>query len=163
MTTHSSNGKWLAVTATGLAGLTAGGLMFLSLVDAPSFIGHIRDRNDTQLILNHFPIWWPHGRNLMVPLIVVGSLANAAAYKVTSHRNWAWSGLLIFSLAPFTKLLMGEDIETLRHADPSQVATTTIRFCNLHHIRTVLSLAGFGFSLIGLADMDSSGGKKKDL
>eukprot|EP00549_Striatella_unipunctata_P021125 CAMPEP_0118680914 /NCGR_PEP_ID=MMETSP0800-20121206/4642_1 /TAXON_ID=210618 ORGANISM="Striatella unipunctata, Strain CCMP2910" /NCGR_SAMPLE_ID=MMETSP0800 /ASSEMBLY_ACC=CAM_ASM_000638 /LENGTH=155 /DNA_ID=CAMNT_0006577141 /DNA_START=53 /DNA_END=520 /DNA_ORIENTATION=- len=154
MTTSDSNknAKWLAIMA--------GGLTFLSLVDSPSIKGHIRDGN-TQLILDHFPIWWPHGRNMMVPLIGVGALANALAYKATSHRSWAWSGFLIFLLAPYTKLLMGEDIETLRNADLSQVANTAIRFCNFHHGRSVMALASFGLSLVGLADLNQNRGEKK--
>lgn len=165
MTTNNNNNnaKWLAVAATGLSGIMAGGLTFLSLVDAPSFVGHI-NRNATQLILDHFPVWWPHGRNMMVPLIGLGALANAAAYKVTKHRNWAWSALLMFLLAPYTKLLMGEDIETLRSTtDPSQVATIAIRFCNFHHVRSVMAVAGFGLSLVGLAELNQNRGGEKRL
>lgn len=74
----------------------------------------------------------------MVPLIILGSLANAAAYKVTSHRYWKWSGLLIFLIAPYTKILMSGDIETLQTVDASQAAAPGIRFCSLTTIMSDL-------------------------
>lgn len=147
--------KLLAIAATGVAGIMTGCLTFVSAVDARSFLAHL-DKKETSLIQQHFPIWWPNGRDLMVSLILTATLAHGGAYYTSVARNrnnWAISGFLLMMIGPYTAIVLGEDIETLRKADSKEVATTARRFCNLHHVRLVLAVAGFGLSLISLAEV----------
>jgi hypothetical protein len=46
-----------------------------------------------------------------------------------------------------------EDIDHIRKPDSTQIVETTKEFCRLHHFRTILAMAGFGLSLIELANM----------
>ena len=147
-----SNNKWPAIAATGLAGVITGCLTFVSAVDVRSFLTHVASK-DTKIIQQHFPVWWPNGRDLMVPLLISSTLAHASAFWTTANRNWAISGVIIMLIGPYTAMVLGEDIETLRKAEDSEVAKTAKRFCNLHHFRLVMALAGFGLSLVGLAEM----------
>jgi Domain of unknown function (DUF1772) len=144
--------KWSAMAATGLAGIVAGSLTFVSAVDTRSFLQHVtNDRTD--LILSHFGVWWPYGRDWMVPLLFSTSVAHAVAYGTTKDKNWALSGILIMLVGPYTKVVLMEDITTLRKADATEVKETITRFCKLHHVRLVLAMVGLGLSLVGLAEM----------
>ena len=148
----SLSNKWPAIAATGLAGIITGCLTFVSFVDVRSFLTHV-DNKDTKIIQAHFPIWWPNGRDLMVPLLLSSTLAHGGAFWTTSNRNWAVSGILLMLIGPYTGAVLGEDIETLRQAESSQVAETARRFCNLHHVRLVMAAAGFSLSLLSLASL----------
>jgi hypothetical protein len=174
---HNIHNKWPAIAATGIAGVITGCLTFVSAVDARSFLAHVKGdqkNNNTDIIQRHFPIWWPNGRDLMVPLIAASTLCHGWAYysysystkstttSTTSNNtnithpnnlNWAISGLLLMLIGPYTAVVLGEDIETLRKADSTEVEETTKRFCRLHHVRLVLAVAGFGLSLFGLAEL----------
>ena len=141
-----------AMVATGLAGIVAGSLGFVSAVDVRSFLTHIK-YDKTKLVQAHFAIWWPYGRDWMLPLLLTTFAAHVNAYFATENIHWIIPGTFVLLIAPYTAFVLGEDIEALRKSDAQQVAQTARRFCNLHHARFVLALTGLGLSLIGLANL----------
>ena len=147
-----SNDKLSAVAATACSGLATGCLLFVSAVDVRSFVKHIKDK-DTNIIQRHFPVWWPNGRDLMVPLALSGTAANSLAFFQTQNRHFAISAGLMFSLLPYTAIVLGEDIDALRQSNPTKVEEKTIRFGNLHHVRTLAAALAFGLSLVALAEL----------
>jgi uncharacterized membrane protein len=149
----SNNPKWAALVATGFAGIVTGCLTFVSAVDTRSFLAHVKEKPTTHLAKQHFEVWWPYGRDLMVPLLGTTALAQIAAWVLSSNKSWIISGTCLFLVGPYTAIVLGEDIEKLRASTTEEVAETTKRFCNLHHVRTVLAAIGFGLSLVTLADL----------
>ena len=154
-----NRGCLAASIATGLAGMLAGGLSFGSFVDVRSLLLHV-DKGNTDLIQSHFPIWWPCGRDYMVPLIGLSSLVHGMAYAMTKHSLWIGSGVTIFLIGPYTALVLGEDIETLRKSDTTEVSETTKRFCNLHHVRTGMALTALVCSLSAMGQQFRLSGSK---
>lgn len=150
MTKDSPTTKWIALIATGLAGTIAGSMAFVSAVDVRSFQKHTKDPKNEEVIISHFKIWWPCGRDFMVPLIFSAALANVAAWYSTKDRSWAAAALTLFSIAPYTRLALMEDIDTLRASSSKEVNEATSRFCFRHHARLILGMVGFGLSLSGL-------------
>lgn len=148
-----SNSKWAAIVATGLAGLVTGSLAFASAVDVRSFKTHIQDEVGTNLARNHFMVWWPYGRDWMVPLNLATSVAFGVAWKMTKKNAWAAAGVCISLIGPYTKVILMEDINALRDASSGKVKETATRFCNRHHVRLVMAAAGFITALINLAEM----------
>ena len=150
----SDYAKFFAIAATAFAGIVMGCLTFVSFVDVRSFIMHLNNKK-IELIQMHFPIWWPCGRDLMVPLLGCGTLCNAfAAYYYYPSINFVVSSTLLALIGPYTKFVLGEDIETLRKlSNPSQIDETARRFCNLHHVRLVAATIAFGFALVALAEL----------
>lgn len=140
-----------ACFATGLAGLIAGGMSFVSFVDVRSFLQHV-DSNNTETAKSHFQKWWPCGRDYMVPLLGTTMLAHLVAWFQTGDLTWLASGGTLVIIGPYTKLVLGEDIEKLRKSSSDEVATTARRFCNLHHIRLVLAVTGYSVSLMGMGN-----------
>ena len=144
--------KIAAVVATACAGIATGCLTFVSAVDVRSFLTHVKNEK-IDLIKDHFPIWWPYGRDLMIPVLVSGVLSNLLAFRLTKHVNFAYTAALIGCIGPYTGIILGEDIEALRKSNAAEVGKSTRRFCNLHHVRLVAAAAGFGLSLFALADI----------
>jgi Domain of unknown function (DUF1772) len=170
MSVSSSTTKWSAIIGTAFAGITTGALTFVSAVDVRTFLKHIEkssgddDRDDSdnnnknkqpnvELIRQHFPIWWPYGRDLMVPVILGCVLSNIWAYTRTKDKRFVMTALLGGLIGPYTSVVLGEDIETLRNAQPSDVETTTRHFCQFHHVRLISAAVGFGLALSALADL----------
>ena len=147
-----SNEKWAALTGTAFAGIATGGLAFVSAVDARSFIAHV-DQERADVLQTHFQVWWPHGRDLMLPTLICGVLGNSAAWWMTSDSKFAWAAGLVGSVGVYTGVILGEDIQELRKSNPTQVYETARRFCNLHHVRLVLAGSAFALSLVGLAEL----------
>lgn len=167
-----------AILATGFAGIVTGCLTFVSFVDTRAFLAHLSDdgtgsdgtsssdnNNETNettvasaattngnagLVRAHFRVWWPYGRDLMMPLLLATTAFQGATWHATRDRQWLASGAVLFAIAPYTFLVLGEDIEKLRTSSDGDVAETARRFCRLHHVRLVMAIAGFGMSLVGL-------------
>ena len=149
----NSYAKFFAIVATAVAGIVMGCMTFVSFVDVRSFLLHLENKK-VEVIQMHFPIWWPCGRDLMIPLLGCGTLCNAvAAYHYYPGINFVVSATLLAAIGPYTKIVLGEDIETLRKSNPSQIDETARRFCNLHHVRLVAATIAFGFALVALAEL----------
>ena len=136
------------IAATGIAGMTAGALAFVSFVDTRTFLQLAG--KDPEVIRKLFPYWWPNGRDLMAPLAATGTAAHVAAAVMSGQRIWAVGGTMLFGLLPYTMLVLGEDIKGLMDANPEEVATRTKRFCRLHHVRLVAAMSAFGVGLYAL-------------
>eukprot|EP00956_Cyclotella_meneghiniana_P004821 scaffold5975_cov64-Cyclotella_meneghiniana.AAC.9 len=78
----------------------------------------------------------------MKPLLLSAVVCNAIAYRITKHGNY-----------PYTAIVLGEDIDSLRKASCREVEETTEHFCKMHHLRSVAAGLGFGMSLMALAEM----------
>ena len=128
-------------------GLHAGALLFVSLVSARALMTTANKKNE-QLIRMFFPIWWPYGRDLMLPLGVVSSLMHFMSFYTT--RNWIYliCGSLIFTVIYYTGSYMLEDINTLRKSDTKELIEITKSFCKKHHFRTFCSILAFILALI---------------
>lgn len=153
MTSQISGGKWAAIAATSLAGLMTGALAFVSAVDVRSFLKHVESEEGKALARQHFQVWWPYGRDFMVPLVGAAATANAVAWRMTKDKAWAVSGLLVFLVGPYTAIILMEDINKLSNSSGEELKEVTVRFCMLHHVRTVLAASGFGVALFSLAEL----------
>eukprot|EP00562_Extubocellulus_spinifer_P006242 CAMPEP_0178516236 /NCGR_PEP_ID=MMETSP0696-20121128/24997_1 /TAXON_ID=265572 /ORGANISM="Extubocellulus spinifer, Strain CCMP396" /LENGTH=198 /DNA_ID=CAMNT_0020146481 /DNA_START=55 /DNA_END=651 /DNA_ORIENTATION=+ len=182
----------IPLIATGLSGIVTGSLAFASAVDTRSFLLHLSsssassedqdeeekkaaddDDGATGLIVKHFQVWWPCGRDWMVPLIGTTTLANLAAWFVASRSaggsssataspsTWCWgaAATMIGLIGPYTGFVLMEDIDKLRTSSTEEVEVTTRRFCNLHHPRLGMALVGYGFALFGLASTKGLSGQ----
>lgn len=134
------------VAATGFAGLLAGALTFVSAVDART-LTRLAAEGDETTLRSLFPLWWPNGRDLMLPLIMATSSLHAAAYWLSDRKAWIGTGMAVFAIAPYTVLVLGEDIQALRKAESQEVCRTARHFSLLHHPRTVMALLAYGGSL----------------
>lgn len=120
------------------AGVMAGCLTFGSFVDTRA-INLLVDAGEEATVRRFFQTWWPCGRDLMVPMILITSGSHAVAFAATRNPGWLATAGAIISIGPYTALVLGEDIAALRAAETSEVATTARRFCRLHHPRTVMA------------------------
>lgn len=89
----------------------------------------------------------------MIPMLLSSVVSNVVAYKMTSNGKFAWSAAFIGCIGPYTGIVLGEDIESLRDSNCEEVEETTRRFCRLHHFRLVVAGVGFGLSLVALAEL----------
>mmetsp|Transcript_34506 Transcript_34506/g.83516 ORF Transcript_34506/g.83516 Transcript_34506/m.83516 type:complete len:154 (-) Transcript_34506:1946-2407(-) len=146
------NKKLAAIAATACAGVATGCLTFVSAVDVRSFLSHVKN-DKVDVIKHHFPVWWPYGRDLMIPVLLSGVISNIMAFRLTNHVNFAYTASLIGCIGPYTGIILGEDIEALRKSNDEEVGETARRFCKLHHVRLVAAAAGFGMALVALAEI----------
>lgn len=147
--------KWAAMSATAVAGIATGALAFASAVDVRTLLQHFHDDADvaSKMVQYHFPVWWPNGRDFMVPVVISGVITNLWAYRAVADTRFALTAGLIGFLGPYTALVLGEDIETLRSSKSDRVEVTTRRFCWLHHVRLAVAATGFCVALSALADL----------
>jgi hypothetical protein len=146
-----SSTKLSAILATASTGLIAGCLTFASFVDVRSFLSHVK-HSQTDLLQSHFAIWLPHGRDLMIPLILSSVASSTLAYRFSKHANFAYAALLIGCISPYTRIVMGDDTAALKDSSCEAVGERTERYCKLHHLRLVVAGVGFGLSLVALAE-----------
>lgn len=145
---HISQAAANRLVATALAGVTTGALTFGSFVDVPTLL-HLVETNDLETLKRFFPAWWPHGRHMMVGMIGLGTAAHALAYHQSGNKTWLWTSALLFSLLPYTALVMGKEIQALREGS-GDVAANTRSFCSKHHVRLVIAGTAFSMSLCAL-------------
>jgi len=150
----SEDGKFAAMAATALAGIITGSLAFASAVDVRTLLTHVsQGKEGCDLVSKHFQVWWPCGRDWMVPLILAASAAQGIAFRATKQINWVYAGSLLFCIGPYTAIVLGEDIEALRKSTTTEVQNITRRFCMFHHVRVGIAALAFGLSLNNLANM----------
>lgn len=142
------------LVATASSGILTGCLAFGSLVDARTITALV-DAGETDTIKRWFGVWWPNGRDLMVPLVLVAAGLHGAAFTATGNLTWLCTGAATVSILPYTALVLGEDISALRKADATDVKVRARRFCLLHHPRTIVAAATLGLALRGLAKQES--------
>ena len=134
-------------TALFFNGVQTGCLLFVSFVDA-RLLRTLCDKKKDDAIKTIFSIWWPAGRDLMVPLSVATMVADAAAYWSTKQMKWAIAGSLVFSTLVWTGVIMGESIQALRDTKSSNDTFKIAKnFCFLHQFRLVAAVVGFSLVL----------------
>ena len=140
---------WWGSLAICTSGAIMGCMTFCSLVDVPTFQQLVKEK-DAKTIKRVFQIWWPNGRNCMVPLIATNFVTHAIAYWYSGHILWLMSGLTSSTIGAYTVLVLGEDIQALREANTDDLLETASRFCRLHHARFFIGLTGFILSISAL-------------
>jgi hypothetical protein len=140
----------LPLLAAASSGVLAGCLTFVSFVDTRT-INKLIDAGEEQLVSKLFQVWWPCGRDLMLPLVLVTSGLHGAAYAATGSSRWLFTGLGALSIGPYTAIVLGEDISALRKSDIKHVATIGRRFCRLHHPRSCIAGIVLAFSMRAIA------------
>jgi hypothetical protein len=145
MAAYVTVAKLFGTAATGLLG---GALVFVSFAEAPTLRSLARlDEATAQRV---FGVWWPTSAKLMAPLVASATLSLGASFALTHDYAWLAAGLAVGSLLPYTMLIMGGDIETLRKPGVPNVVTTIDRFCRRHHLRTAVVVGVFVWCLTRL-------------
>eukprot|EP01137_Pigoraptor_chileana_P011986 Opistho-2@63702 len=128
-----------------LNGIFAGAFTFASAVDARYLIT-LCDKKEADLLRRMFPIWWPFGKDLMVPLNLFCIFSNALVYYFTGESVWLLtSALCVFPLV-WTVVAMAPTIVSLQSArdelpDDEDLYVAVRKFCRLHLVRLVAMLA----------------------
>eukprot|EP00931_Biecheleriopsis_adriatica_P124721 TRINITY_DN99893_c0_g1_i1.p1 TRINITY_DN99893_c0_g1~~TRINITY_DN99893_c0_g1_i1.p1 ORF type:complete len:151 (-),score=21.14 TRINITY_DN99893_c0_g1_i1:152-604(-) len=132
--------------AVGMSGILAGCLTFVSFVEARTILKLVDAGTDgVEMVRKFFPIWWPYGRDLMVPVILLTTGAHGLAFSITRELAWLCTAGISLSIAPYTAFVLGEDIAQLRRAETKEVSTIARSFCRWHHPR--LAIAGGGLAM----------------
>jgi Domain of unknown function (DUF1772) len=133
-----------------------------------------KKRKNLETVAHLFPVLWPYGAYWMVPLMAATTVFHLVAYYCNNSKaartttccaghkdmssSWLYSGLAIFGLLPYTKIVMGKDIEKLCNntdnaLSAEELVETTRAFGKKHHVRTVVAMAAFGLSLLSLVHL----------
>ncbi|XP_075264347.1 uncharacterized protein LOC142356293 [Convolutriloba macropyga] len=140
------------VIAACTAGISAGAFWFGSAVDTRT-LNSLMDAGEDSAVRKFFPVWWPAGRDFMVPSVALTTAAQLGAYAVTKDVAWLSSAGISFSILPYTKFGMMKSIDAIREADKlgkEELTKEVKTFSMLHHPRTVAATAAFGVALVAL-------------
>ena len=132
--------------ATFMAGLVAGAMTFVSAVDTRTLL-----ELDEPSVKKIFPVWWPFGKQLMVPLLGITTFSHVLAFVSSSNVAWLISGSFIMLIGIFTGVVLREDIAVLRKASSTETRSITAHFCMYHHFRLFFSIIGFVIALVTLS------------
>eukprot|EP00440_Ansanella_granifera_P068001 gb/GFBE01073768.1/.p1 GENE.gb/GFBE01073768.1/~~gb/GFBE01073768.1/.p1 ORF type:complete len:155 (+),score=28.13 gb/GFBE01073768.1/:1-465(+) len=140
-----------ALTAVGLSGTVVGSLAFVSFVDARLLL---QLKSKPGVLSEVFPVWWPFGRDWMVPLLASTALSNALVYYLTKDAWWLVSAGSALSIGCYTAAFMMEaTIDPLMKGGAAdEVSNFTKEFCRRHQPRLLFAIAGLvnGLSLLKL-------------
>lgn len=131
-----------ALVAVIAAGLFSGAALYVSLVEHPA-----RMQCGTPLAIAEFGPSYKRGAILQSALAVVGTLAGVAAGIAGSSPAWLTGSLLLFSVVPFTLVVIFPTNDRL--LDPAldrsspEAQRLLARWGRLHEVRTVVSLGAF--------------------
>jgi hypothetical protein len=134
-------------------GAAFGSLLFVGAVDVPLFRKLVRNQ-DSSSIKTIFPIWWPYGRNLMVPIALTGSTLSISSWYVTRNLLWLAPVATHLLTVIWTVFAMGESINELLDAKGNDIYDMVLTFCSRHYVRVVFSAVGFGASIIALLQLN---------
>lgn len=146
----------LPLVATGIAGLTAGGMMYITLVEAPG-----RQQLSPSMQLIQWRSTFPRAKNLFMPLglALVPTLCSAAYCTQTSLFYIAaipFASLIPFTglvLADINRVLEGMNENDVDKDDGRQVSLLVRRWSERHAVRSMLSMSGFSLASIALAQI----------
>eukprot|EP00441_Pelagodinium_beii_P013777 CAMPEP_0197665046 /NCGR_PEP_ID=MMETSP1338-20131121/59002_1 /TAXON_ID=43686 ORGANISM="Pelagodinium beii, Strain RCC1491" /NCGR_SAMPLE_ID=MMETSP1338 /ASSEMBLY_ACC=CAM_ASM_000754 /LENGTH=154 /DNA_ID=CAMNT_0043243799 /DNA_START=69 /DNA_END=533 /DNA_ORIENTATION=+ len=143
-----------AAAAVGLSGTVVGSLAFVSFVDTKLLV---KLSSKPGVLSEVFPVWWPYGRDWMVPLLTSTALSNALVYYLTKDAWWLVSVASAMSIASYTVAFMKEaTIDPLmKGGTADEVSNFTQEFCRRHHPRLLFAIAGLvnGLSLLKLREV----------
>ena len=88
------------------------------------------------------PIFWPHGSDFFLPLMITVVITHIARWYYTGKVIALICAMLVAAIMPYTRFVMGEDIERLI-SSKGDVSATVQAFCRKHDARTLLSLTAF--------------------
>jgi hypothetical protein len=130
---------WAATLA---AGLFAGAALYVSRVEHPA-----RVSLGPRAAIHEFGPSYRRGAALQAPLSVLGGLAAIARFGLGGSPMWAFGGLALGALVPFT-LVVIRPTNTRLLADTlepgsAEAHALLARWGRLHAVRTVVSLVVF--------------------
>lgn len=134
--------------AVGMSGILAGCLTFVSFVETRTILKLVDAGSDgTEIVRKFFPIWWPYGRDLMVPVIFLTAATHVLAFSITRELTWLCTAGASLSIGAYTSIVLGEDIAQLRRAETQEVGAIARSFCRWHHPRLAIAGGGLAFAL----------------
>mmetsp|Transcript_30066 Transcript_30066/g.64938 ORF Transcript_30066/g.64938 Transcript_30066/m.64938 type:complete len:144 (-) Transcript_30066:532-963(-) len=137
------------LAAAGFSGLLAGSFSFASFVDSRT-LWIIAKKGDGEALRKFFPVWWPAGRDWMLPLVLVTSSLHGFAYYSTKKASWLYTALATFLIAPYTGLILGEDIKSLMNENCEGACEIAKSFVIRHQPRFVVAGVAFVAALLAL-------------
>lgn len=147
--------------ASYINGASFGSLIFVGAVDARTFCS-LASANHEEVLKKLFPVWWPYGRDLMLPIGVIGIALNSVAYTTAKKGNdtkWYWlvPAAMHATISVWTGLVMGNNIRTLLEGEQAKNFIPVLNtFCLQHLPRIVFSGVGFAFSTLALMNGSSN-------
>lgn len=146
----------LPLAATALAGLTAGGALYITLVEAPA-----RKALPPSQQLKHWRTTFPRAMGVFKPagIALVPTLC-ATAY-VTEKSAFYAAAVPFALMAPFTKLtiadinarLLGMGEDEAQAEDGKEVVELVETWRQRHAVRTCLTATGFAISLYAISTL----------
>lgn len=148
--------------ASSINGASFGSLLFVGAVDVRTLLVLTSTRlpENEVLLRKFFSLWWPYGRDLMLPVGVMGLFFNIKAYFSMKENNnrWYWliPSVMHTSIVLWTGLVMGGTIKTLLNGETHNFSSEVRKFCYLHFPRVLFAGVGYAFSTFALmSDNDS--------
>lgn len=124
----------------------AGAALYINWVEHPARMGC-----STELAAT---VWAPSYRRatmMQAPLALIGGLAGALAGWLSDSRAWLIAALLIFTVVPFTLLVIKKTNDRLltpgRDLASAETRALLVQWGRLHAVRTVLSLLASGLMI----------------
>lgn len=126
--------------ATAAAGLFAGAAVYINLVEQPARLSCGTDAAVAQWAPSYKRATW-----MQAPLAAGGSLLALLSWLQGGGALWALGGLLLFSVVPFTLLVIQPtNTRLLSNAlDRASAGQLLRRWGRLHAVRSALGMAAF--------------------
>ena len=149
----------LPFLASTVNGISLGSLVFAGAVDIRALLDVLSSGKES-ILKELFPVWWPCGRDLMVPVSLIGVLLNSCMYIQRRKRHdvnktlWLLPATMHATILLWTGIVMGGTIGNLMNAKGDDFNAAFKLFCKLHFPRILFS--GIGASCSTLALMNHS-------
>lgn len=134
------------VLATFCCGAFFGAAIYISLAQHPAAL-----ETGGEWAVRFFPWMYARAASLQASLAILGTIAASVAYVCGAGRIWLCAALMIFSVVPFTLLVVDPVNQQIRAIDPSsdRAVALLVQWGRLHWIRTVAGGIAFLSCLIG--------------
>jgi hypothetical protein len=138
------------VFATLIAGLFAGGAMFITIVEHPA-----RMSAGTEFAVREFRPSFRRAHLIMATLALLAFIFGVVAWLVGAGVVWLIGGLVMLANGPWTMVLIRPINKQLLDPDldisSSRAASLIASWGRLHSVRSVFGCIGFLLFLFGLA------------
>ena len=135
-------GEIAQLIATIAAGLWAGALAYISVVEHPAML-----EVGVQFAIAYFRSMAKRGRPTMIALALVGAVAGIVAWVTQGSMLWLIGGVLLVGMLPLTAVFIVPTNRRLLRVNaiesPDEAADLLKRWGRLHAVRTILGLVPF--------------------